>query len=596
MATFTPEKHYKEKINELQETLKRTTKKSALFLYGKLLFFALAASACVVWISYSKHDSVWLYGIVSFMLYLVLVYLDRKEMDKQQFIQKQIDVLSDEISHLSGVFIHPNGAEYISTKHPYTFDIDVFGESSLFHRINRTITKEGADRLAQILSHVGVGQEAIRQRQAAISELEKANEFRLFFQCIGKRDHRLADGILATGTTNLHVKKLKWMVGISWFITALSLTLLLLSSLLHIPTKIALTIFVIVLFVNAILSILFYYRSGKIMHRINSLIAYMLQYLPIVELCNKNTFDSQILREIQDEFRAQKKSYSALRSMNELLKFRNNALLWIVVNCLAILDLYAVLKFSLWEKRHLAELPKLLNAIGHLDALVSLANYNFNSPETTVPQFIDEGIDVENICHPFLFDKESVGNDYAQDEHSITIVTGANMSGKSTFLRTIALNVVLANAGCQVFAKKFALDAQIRLFTSMRTQDNVAIGKSYFNAEIDRMDLAIDYCSANSPVLLILDEVLKGTNSEDKLQGTLELLEFFSQKNFMAIVATHDIGVTSLEEKYGDAKFKNYCFEIELTDPITYTYKINRGISKNRNASYILQNMLATKK
>jgi len=203
---------------------------------------------------------------------------------------------------------------------------------------------------------------------------------------------------------------------------------------------------------------------------------------------------------------------------------------------------------------------------------------------------------VQNIYHPFILSKDVVGNDYVQNENSISIVTGANMSGKSTFLRTVALNLILANAGCKVFAKKFFFNPQIKLFTSMRTQDNVAIGKSYFNAEIDRLAQAIDYSSANYPTLLILDEVLKGTNSEDKLQGTLELLDFFSKRNFMAIVATHDIGVTSLANKHGDLKFKNYCFEIGLSDPITYTYKINRGICKNKNALYILSHMLSAKK
>ena len=130
----------------------------------------------------------------------------------------------------------------------------------------------------------------------------------------------------------------------------------------------------------------------------------------------------------------------------------------------------------------------------------------------------------------------------------------------------------------------------------MRTQDNITIGKSYFNAEIDRLSHAIDYNLSNYPTLLILDEVLKGTNSEDKLQGTLELLDFFSKQGFMAIVATHDIGVTLLEKEYGESKFKNYCFEIELNNPIVYTYKLFRGICKNRNASYILSHMLSTKK
>lgn len=596
MAKNTPKNYYKERIDSNKETLKHIAQKSSMFLYGKLLFFSLTISSCIVWFYYSKHDMIWLYGVISFIIYLILMYLDGKEMDKQRFIQKQNVILSNEISNLSGVFTNNNGAEYISTKHPYTYDIDIFGENSLFHRINRTITKEGADKLAQILSNVGIEKEIILRRQAAISELEKLNEFRLCFQCIGKRKEQLDDRIIADSPVKLNVILLKWIVRISWFVTAVSFLLLIIFPFLNIPIKIILTVFMNIIFINGIMSVFFFYRSGKIMNRINSLIAYALQYFPIVELCTKNRFNSLILNDIQAEFQEQKKSISKLCSMNELLNFRNNSILWIFANCLAILDIYTILQFSLWEKRHLSKLPRLLNEIGKLDALISLSNYNFNSPDTTIPQFASEGIDVQNIYHPFIVDGDVVGNDYVQDENSISIVTGANMSGKSTFLRTIALNLVLANAGCKVFAKKILFNPQIKLFTSMRTQDNIAIGKSYFNAEIDRLSQAIDYSSANSPTLLILDEVLKGTNSEDKLQGTLELLDYFSKRNYMVMVATHDIGVTSLENKYGDLKFKNYCFEIELSDPITYTYKINRGICKNRNASYILLHMLSTKK
>lgn len=596
MAKITPKNYYKERINSHNEVLKNITKKSSMLLYGKLLFFSLAISSCIVWFYYSKHDMVWLYGVISFIIYLILNYLDEKKMERQRFIQKQKVILSNEMSNLSGVFTNNNGAEYISTKHPYTFDIDIFGESSLFHRINRTITKEGADKLAQILSNVGIGKDAILRRQAAIAELEKLNDFRMNFLCIGKRNKQLDDRIIADTPAKLNVNILKWIVRISWSITTVSLLLLITFSLLDISVKIILIIFMNIIFINGTLSVLFFYRSGKIMNRINSLVTYTLQYFPIVELCTKNRFNSEILNNIQAEFKEQKKSIAKLYSMNELLKFRNNSILWIFVNCLAILDIYTTLKFSLWEKRHLSQLPKLLNEIGKLDALVSLSNYNFNSLETINPQFICKGIEMQNIYHPFIVDGDVVGNDYCQDEKSISIVTGANMSGKSTFLRTIALNLVLANAGCKVFAKRFFLNPQIKLFTSMRTQDNIAIGKSYFNAEIDRLAQAIDYSSSNSPTLLILDEVLKGTNSEDKLQGTLELLDYFSKRNYMAMVATHDIGVTSLENKYGDLKFKNYCFEIELSDPITYSYKINRGICKNRNASYILLHMLSTKK
>lgn len=596
MKKNSPRDFYKERINSHNETLKYITKKSVIFLYGKLLFFFLAISSCIVWFYYSKHYMVWLYGGICFIVYLVLMYLDGKAIDKQKFIQKQNEILSDEISNLSGVFTYNNGTKYISTKHPYAFDIDIFGDNSLFHRINRTITKEGADRLAQILSNVGIEKETILQRQAAILELEKLNDFRLCFQCIGKRNKQLDDRIIVGIPVKRNINRLKWIVRISWLATAISFLTLILFLFINIHIKIILIIFINIILINGIMSICFYYRSMETMNRINSLLAYTSQYFPIVELCTKNKFDSLILNDIQTEFQKQKKSISKLYSMNELLKFRNSPILWIFVNCIAIIDLYTVLRFSLWEKQHLSQLPKLLNEIGRLDALISLSNYNFNSPNTTIPQFVSEGINVQNIYHPFIMEENVVGNDYFQNENSISIITGANMSGKSTFLRTIALNLVLANAGCKVFARRFFFNPQMKLFTSMRTQDNIANGKSYFHAEIDRLAQAIDYSSTNFPTLLILDEVLKGTNSEDKLQGTLELLDFFSKRNYMVVVATHDIGVTSLEKKYGDLKFKNYCFEIELSDPITYTYKINRGICKNRNATYILLHMLSTKK
>ncbi|WP_315363210.1 DNA mismatch repair protein MutS [Prevotella jejuni] len=588
--------YYKEKIDNYNETLKHITKKCSMFLYGKLLFFFFAVLCCVLWMYLTKNDIVWMFGTICFIIYLILIRLDGKAMDIQRLIQKKIVILSNEISNLEGVFTNNNGIEYISVNHPYLFDIDIFGESSLFHRINRTITQEGADRLAQILSDVGIGKDTILQRQASISELEELNDLRLDFQCIGKRNNQFSDKILAAYPISLNVNILKWIVRISWFITATSILLLITCSIFNIQVKTILMILVSVIFINGIITVFFFRRSGKIMYRINSLISYILQYSPIVELCTKNRFNSVILNNIQAEFLEQKKSFSKLYSMSQFLHLRNNSILWIFVNCLAIIDIYTVLQFFLWERNHFSKLPQLLTEIGHLDALISLSNYNFNHPETIIPQFANEGVNVQNIYHPFIMSGSVVGNNYIQNENSISIITGANMSGKSTFLRTVALNLVLANAGCKVFADKFLFNPQIKLFTSMRTQDNITNGKSYFNAEIDRLAQAIDYNLVNSPTLLILDEVLKGTNSEDKLYGTLELLKFFSKRNFMVMVATHDIGVTSLESDYGELKFKNYCFEIELSEPITYSYKINRGICKNRNASYILLNMLSKKK
>lgn len=596
MLKINPNDFYNNKIRNCKKSLKQIEQKTSIFLYCKLLFFALFVASFVVWIYYSKDNMFWLYGTIGFMIYILFVHLDSRVIEKQRFIKKQVIVLSNELRNLSGIFTYDDGSKYISNNHPFTFDIDIFGQGSLFHRINRTITVEGANKLAKTLSNVGIDKEKIQQRQAAISELTHLTEFRISFQCIGEGNKPIGYNNIVIEPEKLNISLLKWIVRISWCVTAIAFFTLVIITFLNISTVVPLTILMISICINGMFSIYFFYRSGKIINRIDSLIKCVLQYSPVLELYSKNNFDSKLLNEIKAEFTEQKKSVLKLRHIKELFHFRNNAILWVLANCLFILDIYAVLKFLLWEKQNLSKLPQLFTSVAHLDALVSLANYNFNHPNTTLPQFTEKGIDAQCVYHPFIMTRNIVGNDYVQEENSISIITGANMSGKSTFLRAIALNLILSNAGCKVFAEKFAFNPQIKLFTSMRTQDNITIGKSYFNAEIDRLSHAIDYSLSNYPTLLILDEVLKGTNSEDKLQGTLELLDFFSKQGFMAIVATHDIGVTLLEKEYGESKFKNYCFEIELNNPIVYTYKLFRGICKNRNASYILSHMLSTKK
>ena len=351
-----------------------------------------------------------------------------------------------------------------------------------------------------------------------------------------------------------------------------------------------------IIFINGLISTFYFQKGNKIILKLKQLISLSESYVPIISLNTAITFKSNTLKEIQSALLLHKKSLKELSTMNEFLGFRNNVILWMVSNTLFLLDVFIFIKFIKWEKKNLSKLHDLEDTIGHLDALISLATYNFNHPNAVTPQIVTSGcISGKNIYHPFMTFKEAIGNDFTQEESIITIITGANMSGKSTFLRTIALNIVLANTGCKVCAESFLLNPSIKLFTSMRTQDNIVAGKSYFNAEIDRLESAIDYGMEHPSTLFIFDEVLKGTNSEDKLLGSINLLKFFSQKQFMVIIATHDLGVTHLEEEFGSNKYINYCFEIELTTPILYSYTINKGVCKNKNASFIVNKMLESK-
>ena len=313
----------------------------------------------------------------------------------------------------------------------------------------------------------------------------------------------------------------------------------------------------------------------------------------LIKLCNTTNFKNSILQSAFTDITRQKEILLKLRNMSDLLNFRNNLIFWIISNSIGLLDIFVLLKYNKLEKDIMEQLPILIDRIGLIDTFISLSSYCFLYNDEKYPKYTDNGIEAIKLRHPFIPD--SVANTYRHNESIIQIITGANMSGKSTFLRAISLNLLLANAGCRIFASSFAFNPNLRLFSSMRTHDDIILGKSYFNAEIERLSLAIDYCKLKAPVLLILDEILKGTNSEDKLYGSVKLLKYFSKNKFTVICATHDIGITGLESSQGIDKFQNYCFEIELTDPIIYTYKISRGVSSNRNASYLITKNLLLK-
>jgi DNA mismatch repair ATPase MutS len=197
----------------------------------------------------------------------------------------------------------------------------------------------------------------------------------------------------------------------------------------------------------------------------------------------------------------------------------------------------------------------------------------------------------EKLVHPLLFNEKVVSNDFKiNSETEISIITGANMTGKSTFLRTVGINLVLAMNGCPVAAKEFSF-IPMGLFTSMRTSDSLNDGTSYFNAEILRLRSLVENLEKGTPQFIILDEILKGTNSQDKLTGSELFLEKLMKSStlFSCLIATHDLELTKIEEKF-PLKIKNYCFELQNQNGELLTdYKLQNGITKSMNAIYLMK-------
>ena len=222
-----------------------------------------------------------------------------------------------------------------------------------------------------------------------------------------------------------------------------------------------------------------------------------------------------------------------------------------------------------------------------------MATFRYNEPTATdacVVESTEIVYEAKGLYHPFLGAK-AVRNDFSIESGQYHIVTGANMAGKSTFLRSVGINSILAHCGLPVFADQMTLSV-FSLFSSMRTTDDLTRGISYFNAELLRLQQLLETCKQNRRTLIILDEILKGTNSLDKLNGSRLFLQSILSLPVAGIIATHDLELSKMEDDYPD-RFSNYCFEIKLSDEITYTYKITKGVARNQNATHLLKKILA---
>jgi DNA mismatch repair ATPase MutS len=235
--------------------------------------------------------------------------------------------------------------------------------------------------------------------------------------------------------------------------------------------------------------------------------------------------------------------------------------------------------------RNLLEVP------AEIDAGISMGTFIFNYPDFPMPVISDSGLVAEELAHPLIQNSQRVSNDFkAEQGNRVFIVTGANMAGKSTFLRALGVNMILAGMGAPVCAKKM-LFTPVKILTGMRTTDSLADSESYFFAELKRLKMITETLNRGQKLMILLDEILKGTNSTDKHKGSVALVKQLVAHDCLAFIATHDLSLGEQEEKYPEA-VRNYCFESYIVDgELIFDYKLKKGIAKNMNAYFLMQKM-----
>jgi len=583
-----PLQFYKTEKQSFEGELAKIKQKLTVSSILRLLVFALIAFGIYYFLGNAKVITpIILIGIAIF-LFLVSKHTDLQH--KKKKLQALIKINTNEINVFNNDKSHLDfGDEYKNALHEFSVDIDLFGRNSFFQYLNRTSTKSGKDRLATFLTANDVN--AIEEKQHALKELAKKPKWRQDFSATASLVNVENEATTIIKWLQNHQNFLpKMMRFLPTVFFIISLVLFGLNYFEFIPFK----FIVIWFFVGLLISGKYLKKVNKLYQNANQAKDTFKQYHQLLMQIESETFSTEILVEKQRKIKSETKKASAIfaefSKALDALDQRNNILFSIFGNSFALWDLNQSYKIEQWITTYSHKVENWFEVIAFFDAQNSLSNYVFNHPNHHFPVITENKftIQAEQLGHPLLNETKRIDNDFSIKNKEFFIITGANMAGKSTFLRTVSLSIMMANIGLPVCAKSYQY-SPIKLITSMRTSDSLSDDESYFFSELKRLKFIIDEIK-NHNYFIILDEILKGTNSKDKAIGSRKFVEKLVKSNSTGIIATHDLSLCEITNEL--KQVKNYYFDAEIiNDELHFDYTFKTGICQNMNASFLLKKM-----
>lgn len=558
------------------------------------LVVALAAIAGV-WLLWGDVQPVTIMLVASATVFLALVKLHDRLFGRMSMQKAMKQVAVDDLHRtrleLDGL---DGGDEYIDTRHAYSYDLDLFGRRSVFALLNATATPGGRDRLARNLIDTGRVTADIESRQEAVAELSAMHDFRTRLQALGivARD----SDTTATGQVGqLQVKLHVWQrVAVYMFPAAMAVLIVLAIA----GAEVAVYIETV-----ALLSLLSAAAGAKQVGRIHAdvekVVSSISVYHNLLAEIEQHRFSSPLMQQLQGRLGCDGEKSSVITGkLSKLLANldqRYNWLSYVLLNILLQWDYRQVRNVEKWLNRYSPKLAEWRDVLACTDELCALATFAFCCRCYVLPTIDrqNDGIVIEarKLGHPLIPGDRCVCNDVrTMTAGNFMVVTGANMAGKSTYLRTVGVNYLLALIGAPVRAAEMKIGVA-SLVTGLRTTDSLGDGESYFFAELRRLQAIVQRAEAGERLLVILDEILKGTNSADKQKGSLALVGKLVKMNVAGIIATHDLVLGTLADRFPGRVF-NCCFEAEIDgDTLHFDYKLHDGVARNLNAYFLMQHM-----
>ncbi|MCW3805136.1 MutS-related protein [Plebeiibacterium marinum] len=564
--------------------------------WARVLLFVLTIGVPVYFLNISIFVSVIAFFTAVGGFVFIIKKFNRYKRFKEQNLHLQ-ELNKNESSALNGNWsCFASGEKFIDPFHNFSHDLDLFGQGSFFQYINRCVTIAGEINLKNklTLGELEEGISGIKTQQEVLNELSKMLSFRQLFYAKGKFLDESQEDLNRISSFKEYVPWLKnknivfqYLIKGMWLLFVLSVVLASFGYLAWLP--------IFIFLVNLNVVGVNFKSINKLNSRYSVLSNILQKYSELTDLIAKQQFSSDKLNVLKDLLVAKEHNASgAIKKLSTYMNHfdqRNGMLAGVLLNGFFLWDYIYILKIENWFEKHLHHLFAWMDVVHEMDALNSLAGYVYNHPDFVFPELQDSAVyEARKLGHPLLDRKVRVCNDFDFDQSVFALITGANMSGKSTFLRSVGLNLVLANCGAVVCAEKM-LYSPIKLVTNMRTTDSLMKNESYFFAELKRLKFIIDKLYAGEKLFIILDEILKGTNSKDKTFGSMALLRKLLNYNVFGMIATHDLELEILEEETG-GRISNLCFEVTNdNDVLHFDYKLYKGVTQNHNASFLMKKM-----
>jgi len=580
---------YQQREHQFKREGDHVEKKIRLYSWSRVGLVVIMGVLIYLGFSQSQFFSL---TIIPLVLFMVLVRQQNALNEKKQ--------LANFLEHLNqmeakGIRFEPtdfsDGAEFSDPHHPYSHDLDLFGAGSVFQYINRCGTQLGEARLAHDFKNLVYAEQELLHRQEAVRELGAMVEFRQRVWATGKQINDFSfdrSALLKWLTEKPFIYGNKVYSLVRWITPAITLSMLGLCiyDWSYFP----------LLFMMAILQITIAgfqaKKIGEFQHVLSKAREVLKNYARLFELLSQQRVQSVLMKKHQAIAATAFERVKHFSVLVNALESRMNPIAMQFGNGLFLYDFHAVCKLERWREENASDLPHWLESLGEWDSLLSAATLHFNFPGYAFAEVsLKNQLESREAGHLLIPQEIRVSNNFnLGNPVTIYLITGANMAGKSTFLRSLGVNFVLGRTGAPVCASQWRAPL-IDLRTGMRTTDSLQEHQSYFYAELHRLQSIIQELRSGKPMLILLDEILKGTNSTDKQLGSRQLLSQLKDMNALVVLATHDIALGNLATQHPD-QIANACFEGKIeNDQLTFDYTLHAGVAQRANATFLMRKM-----